>query len=145
MAAPQTTQNDLLPHIKYQQEPAQGASPQSMAAAAPPAQSLAARASSTDGSITIISAFGCSVVLNYSLSTSEIDVSLVLKTPVGSVTLGHASLNPQNPSITLGGSIGSFKAEATVSLDFSTLVLTAKGTVCAPFVGCKSGQVQIHL
>lgn len=131
----QLSQEDTLPHIDFANDQMDAEDP----------NALRNRVSSVDGQITIVAAFGCKVVLNYSFTTSALNVSLVLETPVGNVTLGSGTLNPSNPSFTIGGSINGFKAEATVSLDFSSLVLTAQGEVCAPFLGCKKGQVSIHL
>lgn len=83
--------------------------------------------------------------LYYSFGPLSLQINIVLETPVGNVTLFSGALNPTTPTITIGGSIDYFKAEATVSFDFSTKVLTASGEVCAPIVGCKSGSVSIHV
>src|SRR5512133_4389174 len=92
--------------------------------------------SSTDGRVVIVSAFGCSLVLNYSFGALDIHVTVVLETPVGSITIINVNLDPTNPTIKLGGIIDSFKAEASVSFSFSSLELTATGEICAPLVGC---------
>lgn len=156
MPITQVTQEDILAHVAYEdaaqdagmhdtggfevgvaQQPGQGA------AAAMGA--LEARVASTSGSVTIISYHGCSLVLSYSISGSAINVSVVIKTPIGSATIFQKSLNLSNPSFTFSGSKFGFKFSVTVSFNFSTLMLTAKGTVCVPILGCKSGEISVHL
>ncbi|MEA2839936.1 MAG: hypothetical protein QOF41_1266 [Methylobacteriaceae bacterium] len=140
-----STKEDLLPDIKYEIEPPANFAPSQAMEMAPPADSLAAKVSSTGGSITLIGAFGCSLVLHYIISGSGIDLTLQLRTPVGSKTLGHAVLNAQHPTITLGGSISSFKAQVKLSFDVHKLNLSAEATICVPFLGCKRGHVQVHI
>ena len=130
---PTLTKSDNLASISYENENLD-VNDQSM---------LRNQVSAADGSITIISGFGCSLVLNWSFSSTAININVVLQTPVGGITLINATLDAQNPSITFGGSVGPFKAEGTVSFDFSAMTLTASGEVCAPFAGCKSGSVTI--
>ncbi|WP_404336678.1 hypothetical protein AB2M62_19960 [Sphingomonas sp. MMS12-HWE2-04] len=133
--AVQTSQQDTLSNIAYENELLDAAD----------ASLLRNQVSSTDGQIVIVSAFGCSLVFNYSFGSDAIDISIVLQTPLGNETLASGTLNPNNPSITVGGSIGSFKAQATVSFDFGTMVFTASGEVCAPIVGCKKGSISVHV
>jgi len=134
MGTPTLNSADTLAHIDYQDK-----------IDADDPKLLRNQVSSTGGQIVIVSAFGCSLVLNYSFGPGDLNVNVTLQTPVGNITIINTDLNPQNPSITLGGSINSFKAEATVSFDFSSMVITASGEVCAPFVGCKSGSVTINV
>lgn len=134
MAQTETTDQDTLSHIEYQDR----------IDADDPAL-LRNQVSSTNGQIVIVAAYGCSLVLNYSFGPGDLNVNVTLQTPVGNVTLINTDLNPNNPSITLGGSINSFKAEATVSFDFGSMQLTASGQICAPILGCKSGSVTIHV
>lgn len=131
--AVQTSQEDTLPNIAYANETQDAADN----------TSLRNQVSSTDGQIVIVAAYGCSLVLNYSFVSAGINVTVVLQTPLGNVTILNATLDASNPSITLGGSIGSFKAQATVSFNFSNNVLSASGEICAPFLGCKKGSVSI--
>jgi hypothetical protein len=126
---------DTLPHIRYADESAIADNP----------NSLRNRVSSTDGRLVIVSAFGCSLVLNYSFATNGINVNVTLETPIGSVVILNGELTTTNPSITLGGSIGNFKAEATISFEFETLTLNAQGEICIPLIGCKSGGFSIRL
>jgi hypothetical protein len=101
--------------------------------------------SSISGRITIVSAFGCSLVLDYAFGALSLHVTVTLVTPVGNVTIVNAELDPSNPTVSLGGSIGPFKAEANVSFNFSDMVLSVSGQVCAPFVGCKKGSTTLHV
>lgn len=135
---------DLLPHISYEHEPPPAPTAASILSLAPLAGSLLERVASTDGSITVIAAFGCSVVLNYGLSTSSIQVTVKLQTPVGSGTLGSATLDASHPTVKLGGPVGPFKAEVDVSFDSSTLILATDATICA-FAGCRTGHVEVHV
>lgn len=131
----QTTSTDKLPHLTYQNEHLKLDDP----------SLLRNQVSSTNGQITIIGAYGCSLVLDYSFGAMSLTVGIALQTPVGSVTLINGTLGPNKPTLTAGGSVGSFKAEATVSFDFGTKILSASGEICAPFVGCKSGGTQVHV
>ena len=101
--------------------------------------------SSISGTITILAAFGASLVLDYRASLKAINFQIVLQTPVGSKVLASGELTRSDPTVTVGGSIDSFKAKATVSMDFLTAVLTAEGEVCVPVIGCKKGKVSIRL
>ena len=132
---PNLSQQDTLQHIEYDNPDLDRDDP----------SLLINRISSPNGQIVIVSAFGCSLVLNYSFSINDLHADVTLVTPVGSVRIINADLTPSNPSITLGGSIDGFKAEASVSFDFSSMNLTASGEVCAPLVGCKRGSVVIHV
>ncbi len=134
-----TTQDDLLPHIAYQDTQALQSSGSGQA------RNLSETVASPSGRIVIVSAFGCSLVLNWQFTSSAVQVTLTLETPVGSATLGSATIDPSNPTVTIGGSVGGFKAEATLSFNFSTLVLSFSAQVCAPFLGCKSASGSLHL
>jgi|SRR5690606_6831552 hypothetical protein len=131
----QLTKDDSLSHISFANDQLDPDDP----------KALRNQVAAIDGSITIVAAFGCKLVLNWSFTTTALNISLVLDTPVGSITLGSASLNPSNPTFSIGGSIDSFKAEATVSFDFSSMTLTASGEVCAPLVGCKKGSISVNV
>ena len=130
-----STKEDTLAHIDYQDANLKVDDP----------NLLVNKVSSTGGQIVIVSAFGCSLVLNYSFGAMSLQVTVVLQTPVGSITIINAELDPNNPTVNLGGSIGPFKAEATVSFNFGTMVLSVSGQVCAPLVGCKTGSASIHV
>lgn len=129
-----TGKEDALSHIDYEEK-----------IDADDPESLRNRVASVDGRIVIVSAFGCSLVLYYSFNITSISIQVKLETPVGSKTIVDVELNPSNPSITLGGSLNSFKAEVTVAFDFGTMVLSATGEICAPFVGCKKGSISLHV
>ncbi|GGA06743.1 MAG: hypothetical protein COW16_10195 [Sphingomonadales bacterium CG12_big_fil_rev_8_21_14_0_65_65_10] len=131
---PQMAEKDTLSHIDYGEK-----------IDADDPKLLRNQVSATDGRIVIVSAFGCSLVLNWSFGADGVHVQVVLETPVGSVTIIDTTLNASKPSITLGGSIDSFKAEATITFDFSNLELSGTGEVCAPIVGCKKGSFSIKV
>jgi hypothetical protein len=114
--------NDILPHINAPHH-------------------LAARASSTGGCITLLGM----IQVCYTLSADEVKISVELKTPLGDVSLGSATLNASNPSVTLGGGIFGFKAEVTISINFQTLELKLCGKLCVPIGGCTSGCTSVHL
>jgi hypothetical protein len=132
---PTISREDTLPHVAYSEHAIDADDP----------NNLFNQVSSTAGRIVIISAFGCSLVLNYYFEAAGLHVDVTLETPVGNKTLINADLNPSNPEICVGGSINGFKAEACVALDFSTMELVASGEVCAPVLGCKKGAVTIHV
>jgi hypothetical protein len=129
------SKSDTLSHIEYQNKDLHLDDP----------NALYNKVSSPNGRIVIVSAFGCSLVLNYSFGALSLHVDVTLETPVGSVRLANADLDPSNPTIKVGGSIGPFKAEVTVNFNFSTMVLSATGEVCAPLLGCKKGSISIHV
>lgn len=131
---PQMAENDTLSHIEYGDK-----------IDADDPKLLRNQVSATNGRIVIVSAFGCSLVLDWSFGADGVHVRVVLETPVGSITIIDTTLNASNPSITLGGSIDSFKAEATITFDFSKLELTGTGEICAPFVGCKKGSFSLKV
>ena len=74
------------------------------------------------------------VTVGASLNPPELSVNVTLL----GVSLGSCTLTLQNPSCTVGGSVDGFKAELTLTLGTNPLSITIKGTLCAPFVGCKS-------
>lgn len=49
------------------------------------------------------------------LSVPQITFSVYL----ASVRIGGGTINPTNPSVTVGGSVDGFKAEATIAADFA--------------------------
>ncbi len=107
-------------------------------------QALAA-ASAANASITIFSEFGVSLVLTYGISSSGINLSLELDTPVGDISLGSITLNASNPSASLGGSIAGFEAKVTVSYDVSANTLTVSGEIKIPILGTKKFSKTIQL
>ena len=66
------------------------------------------------------------------LSVPQISVEIYL----AGIKIGGGTINPSNPSITIGGSALGFKAEVTLAADFTKNQVTYKITLCAPFVGC---------
>ena len=108
-------------------------------------KSLSAQVASVKGCITLLSFAGLSLEACYSLSGNKITVSVTLKTPLGDVNLGSATLDAANPSIKLHGGLDGFTAEVEFTFDFSNLTLTISGKVCAPLAGCKSGSTTIHV
>jgi hypothetical protein len=68
------------------------------------------------------------------LTVPEITVKVYL----AGILIGSGTINPSNPSITIGGSALGFKAEVTLTADFSKRQVTYKIEVCAPIVGCKA-------
>lgn len=68
-------------------------------------------------------------------------VDLLALTAKGSVSLmgvrlGQFELDTQHTSDTIGGSVGGFKAEVTLTALFAQRTLTTDAEVCAPFIGC---------
>lgn len=55
---------------------------------------------------------------------------------VAGVRIGGGTINPQNPSVTIGGSVDGFKVEATLTADFPARQLKYKIVVCVPILGC---------
>lgn len=53
------------------------------------------------------------------------------------VTLDHFTLDANEVTDTIGGSIGDFKAEATVTVDIHHHTWSIAAELCAPIVGCK--------
>lgn len=66
------------------------------------------------------------------LSVPEITLEVYL----AGVRIGGGTINPSNPSITIGGSIAGFKAEATLSADFDSKQAKYSITLCVPVFGC---------
>jgi hypothetical protein len=66
------------------------------------------------------------------LAIPQISVEIYL----AGVKIGGGTINPNNPSITIGGGALGFKAEVTLTADFTKNQVTYKITLCAPFVGC---------
>ena len=76
------------------------------------------------------------------ISGNNIDITVSL----AGIEIGHAVLNANNPSITIGGSEMGFKAEVTITLEVKLPpALEICGTVCVPILGCKKGCVNLHL
>jgi hypothetical protein len=77
----------------------------------------------------------------YEVGSHEIDVSLKLAgNPLGKCTLSSA-----DPECTFGGGLFGLVADATVSFDFTSYVLTLSGETCVPVKGCTAGTARIHL
>ena len=111
----------------------------------PAADSLEARTAVSNSCITLFSFAGASLKVCFDIAGDNITVSVILSTPLGDVTLGKGVLNASNPTITIGGGFGGFKAEATISYNVSKSELTIGGKICAPIVGCESGSTTIKL
>lgn len=54
------------------------------------------------------------------------------------VRIGGGTINPSNPSITIGGSVAGFTVQATLTADFKARQLTYQIKVCVPVLGCKT-------
>jgi hypothetical protein len=107
-------------------------------------ETFAARASAINGCVTVITIGVASVEVCWQLSGDEVIITSELKTPLGNVELGRCVISPSDPHCTVGASIDGFKAEVTLTANFSNLTLTIEGTACAPIVGCATGSVTIH-
>ncbi|HVR39890.1 MAG TPA: hypothetical protein VMU84_12410 [Thermoanaerobaculia bacterium] len=51
--------------------------------------------------------------------------------------IGSGTINAQNPSVTIGGSIAGFTAQVALTAAFSKSQLDYDITLCAPIAGCK--------
>jgi len=76
------------------------------------------------------------VKVNYCLDLSIPQITVEVF--VAGVRIGGGTINPQHPTVTIGGSVAGFKAEVTLTADFSKRQLTYKITVCVPILGCKN-------
>lgn len=87
------------------------------------------------------------LVVDYSLSITppEVKIDLYITALGKKVRIAGVDINPNNPTVKIGGSALGFKAELDASFDFSTYVLTLKATGCVPILGCKTGTTHIHL
>lgn len=79
-----------------------------------------------------------------SIGPVKVDYCLDLSVPqltfqvfLAGVQIGSGTINPQNPCVTIGGSVAGFKAEVTLCIDPSKQQVTYEIEVCAPIVGCK--------
>jgi hypothetical protein len=79
-----------------------------------------------------------SVRLDYCLDLSVPQVSFEIY--ISGVRSGGGVINPQHPTITIGGSVSGFKAEVTLTADFEARQLAYNITVCLPIVGCTNYQ-----
>lgn len=52
------------------------------------------------------------------------------------VKIGGGTMNPSNPSLTIGGGVIGFKVQVTLTANFDTNQVTYKITFCAPVAGC---------
>lgn len=66
------------------------------------------------------------------LSVPQLSIEIYL----AGIKIGGGTINPTNPSITIGGSVLGFKAQVTLTADFTKNQVTYKITLCAPIVGC---------
>jgi hypothetical protein len=80
---------------------------------------------------------------SFSVSALTIKYCLDLSIPqitldiyIAGVRIGGGTINPSNPSITIGGSAAGFKAEVTIAADFDKKQVTYKITLCVPVFGC---------
>ena len=77
----------------------------------------------------------------YEVGTTEIDVSLKL----AGNTIGKCTLSSTDPQCTFRGGLFGLVADATVSFDFTSYVLTLSGEACVPVKGCTTGTASIRL
>lgn len=82
---------------------------------------------------------------SFSISVLKIEYCVDLSIPqltvnvyLAGIKIGGGTINPQNPSITIGGSALGFKAEVTLTADFNAQKVNYKIELCAPIVGCTS-------
>jgi hypothetical protein len=113
---------DLLPHI-----------------AGP--KTLAGRVVATSACITLLSV----IEVCWRVTNDEIILTATLKTPLGNIPLGEATLSAANNTATLSGSIDGFKAEVTITLNIAGLSLEICGKACAFLAGCAEGCTTISL
>lgn len=79
-------------------------------------------AQSISGSSTL---FGfLTIAWDIDLSVPQVSITVTLNTPFGNKIIGSVVLNPQHPSVTVGGSVGPFTAQVTLSCNFSTMILS---------------------
>jgi len=125
---------DALPHIQTTTHN------YAAMAAAPAAEDATTQAflENQSGSITI---GPIKIDYSWSLNPPEFDFTAYLL----GVQIGSGTINAQNPSITVGGSVDGFKAEAKVTLGMNPLQIVIVLTICAPFVGCYSKTITIPL
>ncbi len=108
-------------------------------------KTVSAQATSISGCITLLSISVASLQVCYSISGNQIKVTATLKTPLGDADIGSVVLDPNNPKATIRGGIDRFKAEVTLTFDFSALRLEICGKACAPLAGCASGCTTVHV
>jgi hypothetical protein len=75
------------------------------------------------------------LTINYCVDVSVPQVTFTV-TLLG-VQIGSGTLNAQNPTVTIGGSVSGFKAQVTLSADLSKKQITYDITLCVPIAGCK--------
>jgi hypothetical protein len=68
----------------------------------------------------------------YDLGVPNVSITVKL---LGAI-LGTCTIDTSNPQCTLGGSVGEFKAEVTIQVDFDQKRVTLAAELCAPIVGC---------
>ena len=107
--------------------------------------SLTSKVSSLAGCINVISYAGAGLKVCYTISGDKIIIEAILTTPFGDYDIGKATIDPQNPKVTIGGSFHGFTAEVEISFEFETYLLELSAKICVPFVGCKSGSVSVNL
>ena len=108
--------------------------------------SVAVKAASLNGCITILPFGLANLTVCYSLSSESLRLTPALNTPIGNVPLGEINLVPHSGTAgRLEGSIGGFKAEIQAFFDFARLSLSMDASICVPFLGCESKSINITL
>jgi hypothetical protein len=107
--------------------------------------SLEERAAFSSVCVNLVSFAGATLAVCLDLAGGCVTVSAKLKTPIGDIELGRATICPDRPCITLGGGLGDFKAELKACLVLQPLAVDLTARVCAPFIGCKTVSVRIPL
>jgi len=74
------------------------------------------------------------LTINYCIDLSGPQVTFTVT--LAGVKIGSGTLNAQNPSVTLGGSVAGFTVQVTLTADFSTNQVAYDITLCAPIAGC---------
>jgi len=74
------------------------------------------------------------VKINYCIDTAVPQITIDVY--VSGTRIGGGTINTSNPTITIGGSVAGFKAEVTLTANFSAKNVTYSITVCVPIFGC---------
>lgn len=82
------------------------------------------------------------ITINYSVSLTPPQV--VVTASLMGKQIGSITLNPQHPTLTLGGSVGPFTVKITFTVDFPARTLNYDIVLKAPIVGSKEYKGSIH-
>ncbi len=73
--------------------------------------------------------------IDYSIDVSALSIRFQIT--LAGVNIGGGTIDPSHPTMTIGGGVAGFKAEVTITADFTNKEVEHTTELCVPGLGCK--------